>query len=138
MPPLIDQPTFEAVQAHLRSRNPKVMPARVVSGPTLLTGICFCARCGGAMTLRTGKSNRYRYYTCSMRMHRLSRSCRLSLNLIENDSSTTVAYTGGCGSARWRHELDVAFAIATKRERSQAWRLDGRADVRVKYGSQER
>jgi site-specific DNA recombinase len=138
VPPLIDQPTFEAVQAHLRSRNPKVMPARVVSGPTLLTGICFCARCGGAMTLRTGKSNRYRYYTCSMRMHRLSRSCRLSLNLIENDSSTTVAYTGGCGSARWRHELDVAFAIATKRERSQAWRLDGRADVRVKYGSQER
>jgi DNA invertase Pin-like site-specific DNA recombinase len=55
VPPLIDQATFDAVQAHLRARNPKVTPARVVSGPTLLTGICFCADCGGAMTLRIGK-----------------------------------------------------------------------------------
>jgi len=46
VPPLIDQATFDAVQAHLRARNPKVTPARVVSGPTLLTGICFCADCG--------------------------------------------------------------------------------------------
>jgi DNA invertase Pin-like site-specific DNA recombinase len=65
VPALIDQVTFDAVQAHLRSRNPKVTPARIVSGPTLLTAICFCAKCAGAMTLRTGKSNRYRYYTCS-------------------------------------------------------------------------
>jgi site-specific DNA recombinase len=63
VPPIIDQATFDAVQAHLRSRNPKVTPARVVSGPTLLTGICFCADCGGAITLRTGKGGRYRYYT---------------------------------------------------------------------------
>jgi site-specific DNA recombinase len=55
VPPLIDQATFDAVQPHLRARNPKVTPTRVVSGPTLLTGICFCADCGGAMTLRTGK-----------------------------------------------------------------------------------
>ncbi len=60
VPSLIDQATFDRVQAHLRSRNPKVMPARVVSGPTLLTGICFCANCGRAMTLRTGKGGRYR------------------------------------------------------------------------------
>jgi site-specific DNA recombinase len=57
---MIDQATFDAMQAHLRLRNPKVTPARVVSGPTLLTGICFCAKCAGAMTLRTGKGNRYR------------------------------------------------------------------------------
>jgi hypothetical protein len=37
----------------------------IISGPTLLTGICFCAACGMAMTLRTGKGGRYRYYTCS-------------------------------------------------------------------------
>jgi site-specific DNA recombinase len=67
VPGIIDQGTFDAVQAHLRSRNPKVTPARVVSGPTLLTGICFCADCGGAMTLRTGKGGRYRYYTCSIK-----------------------------------------------------------------------
>jgi site-specific DNA recombinase len=75
VPPLIDQATFDAVQAHLRSRNPKVTPARIVSGPTLLTGICFCATCAGAMTLRTGKSNRYRYYTCSIRARQGDTGC---------------------------------------------------------------
>ena len=76
VPPIIDQATFDAVQAHLRSRNPKVTPARVVSGPTLLTGICFCADCGGAMTLRTGKGGRYRYYTCSTRARQGETGCK--------------------------------------------------------------
>jgi site-specific DNA recombinase len=76
VPPIIDQATFDAVQAHLRSRNPKVTPARVVSGPTLLTGICFCADCGGAMTLRTGKGGRYRYYTCSIEARQGETGCK--------------------------------------------------------------
>jgi DNA invertase Pin-like site-specific DNA recombinase len=75
-PRLIDQATFDAVQAHLRSRNPKVMPARVVSGPTLLTGICFCSSCGGAMTIRTGKGGRYRYYSCSTAAREGETGCR--------------------------------------------------------------
>ena len=74
--PLIEQATFDAVQAHLRSRNPKKTPARVVSGPTLLTGICFCAACGGAMTLRTGKGGRYRYYTCSTKARQGETGCK--------------------------------------------------------------
>lgn len=64
VPPIINAAEFEAVQALLKARNPGMNAPRVVSGPTLLTGICFCAACGGAMTLRTGKSGRYRYYTC--------------------------------------------------------------------------
>ena len=76
VPPLIDQATFDAVQVHLRSRNPRVTPARVVSGPTLLTGICFCADCGGAMTLRTGKGGRYRYYTCSIKARQGETGCK--------------------------------------------------------------
>src|SRR5260370_1008943 len=75
-PPLIDQATFDAVQVHLRARNPKVTPARVISGPTLLTGICFCADCGGAMTLRTGKGGRYRYYACSIKARQGKTGCR--------------------------------------------------------------
>ncbi|HTT81510.1 MAG TPA: recombinase zinc beta ribbon domain-containing protein [Stellaceae bacterium] len=75
VPPLIDQATFDAVQAHLHARNPKVTPTRVVSGPTLLTGICFCAGCGGAMTLRTGKGGRYRYYTCSTKARQGATGC---------------------------------------------------------------
>jgi len=76
VPPLIDQATFDAVQTHLHARNPKVTPARVVSGPTLLTGICFCANCGGAMTLRTGKGGRYRYYTCSIKARQGETGCK--------------------------------------------------------------
>jgi hypothetical protein len=48
----------------------------VVSGPTLLTGICFCANCGGAMTLRTGKGGRYRYYTCSIKARQGETGCK--------------------------------------------------------------
>jgi len=50
--------------------------ARVVSGPTLLTGICFCSACGKAMTLRTGKGGRYRYYTCSTKARQGETGCQ--------------------------------------------------------------
>ena len=33
VPPLIDQATFDAVQAHLKSRNPKVTPPRSSAAP---------------------------------------------------------------------------------------------------------
>lgn len=77
-PPLIDRKTFEAVQARLKSRDPRMTPARVTSGPTLLTGICFCAKCGGAMTLRTGRGSvggMYRYYTCSTKVRQGKTGC---------------------------------------------------------------
>ncbi|MHA6641313.1 hypothetical protein [Mesorhizobium sp. A623] len=41
VPPLIDRETFDTVQAKLKSRNPMLVPARITSGPTLLTGLCF-------------------------------------------------------------------------------------------------
>jgi site-specific DNA recombinase len=65
VPPIIEAAEFEAVQTLLKTRSPALTAPRIVSGPTLLTGICFCAGCGRAMTLRTGKGGRYRYYTCS-------------------------------------------------------------------------
>ena len=79
VPPIITEAEFEAVQAALKARSPKWMPPRAVSGPTLLTGICFCASCGGAMTLRTGKGSAggmYRYYTCSTKARQGERGCR--------------------------------------------------------------
>ncbi|HTX50767.1 MAG TPA: recombinase family protein [Caulobacteraceae bacterium] len=75
VPPIVDQQTFDIVQAVLKARNPKVMPARVVSGPTLLTGLIHCAKCGGAMTIRTGKGGRYRYYSCSMKARQGPTAC---------------------------------------------------------------
>ena len=77
-PPLIDRETFDSVQARLKARDPRMTPARITSGPTLLTGICFCAKCGGAMTMRTGKGSsggRYRYYTCSTKARQGKTGC---------------------------------------------------------------
>ena len=65
VPQIIGIEDFEQVQASLRSRSPKRVPPRVVGNPTLLTGIARCGTCGSGMTLRTGKSGRYRYYTCA-------------------------------------------------------------------------
>lgn len=75
VPAIVSKPDWKAVQAHLKSRNPQWTPPRTVSGPTLLTGIAFCASCGGAMTLRTGKGGRYRYYTCSTRARQGNTGC---------------------------------------------------------------
>ena len=57
-------------------RAGQVMQPRVVTGPTLFTGLARCADCGGGMTLRTGKSGRYRYYTCASRMNEGATSCK--------------------------------------------------------------
>ena len=65
VPALISVEAFEQVQASLRARSPKRTPPRVVGSPTLLTGIAVCGTCGSGMTLRTGKSGRYRYYACA-------------------------------------------------------------------------
>ncbi len=75
VPSIIEPAEFEAVQLLLKSRAPAMTAPRIVSGPTLLTGICFCATCGGAMTLRTGKSGRYRYYTCCTKARQGETGC---------------------------------------------------------------
>jgi hypothetical protein len=75
VPAIVDKDEFEIVQMLLKSRSPAITAPRIVSGPTLLTGICFCAACGGAMTLRTGKSRRYRYYTCCTKARQGETGC---------------------------------------------------------------
>ncbi|WP_221415835.1 zinc ribbon domain-containing protein [Brevundimonas bullata] len=69
----------EAVRARLTARNSKWTPPRVSTGPNLLTGICFCGACGGAMTLRTGKGSaggQYRYYACSTKARMGEAGCK--------------------------------------------------------------
>jgi site-specific DNA recombinase len=60
----------------------KATPPRVVTGPILLTGIATCASCGG-MTLRTGKSDRYRYYTCATCAQKGKEACKGRSNPME-------------------------------------------------------
>ena len=78
VPPLIEQDLFDAVQTRLRSRSPLVVPPGVVSASSLLTGIIFCADCGGAMTIATGKGGRYRYYACGNRFRKGATACSSS------------------------------------------------------------
>ncbi|HYD29496.1 MAG TPA: recombinase family protein [Azospirillaceae bacterium] len=61
VPPIVSEEDFAKVGAILSARNPRVTPPRVVSGTTLLTGLATCGWCGGGLTIRTGKSGRYRY-----------------------------------------------------------------------------
>ena len=74
--PIIDAAMFDRAQALLKAKNPKVTPPRVASGGTLLAGIGTCATCGGGMTLRTGKSGRYRYYTCAAAAQKGKSACK--------------------------------------------------------------
>lgn len=74
-PEIVGKATWDAVQQHLRSRNPKITPPKTVTGPILLTGLLRCADCEGAMTIRTGKSGRYKYYTCATSQARGKTAC---------------------------------------------------------------
>lgn len=65
VPLIVDQETFDAVQRTLQARNPRKTAPRVVTGPTLLTGIAVCEKCGRGMMLRTGKGGQYKYLTCA-------------------------------------------------------------------------
>jgi site-specific DNA recombinase len=79
VPAIIEQETFDRVQASLKARNPRVTPPRIITGPILLTGLAVCASCGGGMTLRTGTSHRgdvYKYYTCSTHARQGKTRCR--------------------------------------------------------------
>ncbi|MBE7186310.1 MAG: recombinase family protein [Methylobacterium mesophilicum] len=75
-PVIIEPRRFEAVQTLLRSRNPRISPPRLLTGPILLTGLLICEKCGSAMTMRTGKSGKYKYYACANRQARGGTACR--------------------------------------------------------------
>lgn len=67
IPAIIPLSLFEAVQSRLTSSSPKLLPPRVVNGPTLLTGLAVCATCGSGMTRSgtTRRHRRYSYYSCA-------------------------------------------------------------------------
>jgi site-specific DNA recombinase len=79
--PIIDEETFIIAQKARESRSPlSGMPARVVNGPTLLTGLLKCDICGASMTIATGKGGSYRYYKCTNKIKHGIRECS-SLNI---------------------------------------------------------
>jgi len=75
VPAIIPAEIFDFVQATLRARSPRKTAPRVVTGPTLLTGLTYCGVCGGTMIIATGKSGQYRYYSCSARLRKGGTAC---------------------------------------------------------------
>ena len=67
VPAIISAVEFQQVQKLLYHRRPSVTAPRITNSPVLLTGLVRCKCCGAPLMLRTGKSGRYRYYTCSGR-----------------------------------------------------------------------
>lgn len=76
VPSIIDEDTFNAAQALLRSRNPKRTPPRVANGPTFLAGLARCGNCGAALIQNTGKGGAYRYYCCTRKLKAELTACR--------------------------------------------------------------
>ncbi len=76
IPAIIENERFDEVQQRLKQRAPRVTAPRLVNSPCLLTGLTFCATCGGGMMLRTGKYGRYRYYTCATQARQGKTACK--------------------------------------------------------------
>jgi site-specific DNA recombinase len=72
---IIDREHFAKVEALREARSPKNTPPRLVSSPTLLTGLLKCT-CGHRLTSVTGKSGRYHYYKCSNRQSKGNHACQ--------------------------------------------------------------
>ena len=119
VPPIIDKETFEAVQKLLKARNPKVMPARVISGPTMLTGLIHCAKCGGAMTIRTGKGGRYRYYACSMKARQGPTACEGMAVPMEKLDDLVVSHLEDQLLQPERLEIVLAAALDRREEHAE-------------------
>ena len=117
VPSVIDTATREHVRASLAERNPRKTPPRIVSGPTLLTGLARCATCGGGMTLRTGKSGRYRYYVCASRAHQGPTACRgRSIPMDRLDGLVTSHF---CGRVLEPHRLKTILSELGKQVASR-------------------
>lgn len=140
VPPLIAQHDFNEVQNFLRSRSPKMMHPQAVGGPTLLTGICFCASCGGGMTSRTGtggSGRSYRYYACSTRAQQGGAGCRGIAVRMERLDDAMVDFLGSQLLAPERIEALLAPRLTDRESRADRRRrhvveLRRRADEAVR------
>ena len=111
---------------HKLGHDPKVTPARVVTGPTLLTSLIHCAKCGihcakcgGAMTIRTGKSGRYRYYACSMKARQGPAACEGMAMPMEKLDDLVASHLEDRLLRRERLEIILAAVLDRRQERSE-------------------
>ena len=135
--PIIDEEEFAEVQAVMRSRSPQLKAPRFVTAGTLLGGVCFCADCGGAMTLRTsGKGDQYRYYTCCTTARQGKTACRGRTIPMDELDTMVVSHLEKRLLAPER--LEELLAGLLKRKEEHAERLKGRiAELRKQAADAE-
>lgn len=90
VPAIVDPDLFDAAQRLKIEQRPDKRAPRVVNGPTLLTGLAVCEKCGEGMMLRTGKGGRYRYLTCA-RAATKGVGCRHSVKMENIDAAVLKA-----------------------------------------------
>ena len=89
-PQIISAAEFARVQEMLKARRPTITAPRIVNSQVLLTNIARCEACGAAMVLSTGKSGRYRYYTCSSARLKGLQACKDRVTVPEQELDTLV------------------------------------------------
>jgi site-specific DNA recombinase len=90
MPAIVTQAEFDQVQDLLKSRRPSVTAPRITTSDVLLTGLAHCENCGGALMLGTGKSGRYRYYSCSSSRLKGKTACPMPTSIPEAELDALV------------------------------------------------
>ncbi len=89
-PPLIEASLWDAVQAKLKRNNPKVAAPRLAAADHILSGIAQCKNCGSSMVIRTGKSGRYRYYSCQKALSQGKVACDAPVSIPADELNETV------------------------------------------------
>ena len=89
-PRIVDDATYAAVQTKLKRNNPLNTAPRVASADHLLTGIAVCACCGGLLTITTGKSGKYKYYSCRTHLAKGKSKCARPTRIPASDLDTAV------------------------------------------------
>lgn len=128
VPAIIERAEFDAVQATLKSRNPRVTPPRVISGPILLTGLAVCATCHGNMVLRTGTSKNgtvHRYYSCSTCSRKGKTACKG--RSIPMDKLDTMVVDEVSAQLFTTERLTAIITSLSARRASRQAEVDGRA-----------
>ena len=67
VPAILAKDVYERLQGHIRSRQPKVTPPRIITSGLMLGGVARCGSCGRTLKLATGTSRtgkKHRYYVC--------------------------------------------------------------------------
>lgn len=126
VPALVSEALFSDAAVRRTERRPDVTPPRVLTSPTLLTGLLRCGDCGASMTLATGKGGRYRYYKCTNRINKRKDYCgsrNVRMEVLDEAVLAAVAEKV-CEPSRLHRALKVLMTSFSENQKATAGRAD--------------